>query len=782
MGATAGVGLLAGCSEALSALEESIGGGEDTLRHEADAELSTDGSSPSGWAHYGYDRATTNNATAEQPPEGWVQPIWRTNADAAKTNEPFVPVPVGNRVLVETKFRGRRTVVAVDAESGDQQWEHQLSGGGIRNGSIVGETAFFTGEEAVSGVSLSDGTLAWERILAEEGETRLTIGCRVTVVDGVAYLPGVKSTLLALDARTGEQHWSYGDEPGRMTPAVAGNRVFIADDRTIHALPRDSENSENNEETAVEAVWTYEAPGLGSVQGRDTSLVVDREQGLVFAVLADRKRLLALSIETGEPAWAYDVELAPVFGRLAVADATAYLATERGIVAVEYGGGEPKRHWTVETRDVVMDAPTIVSDTLYVSLEHGEVRAIDRATGETLWQTYTQAGTSAQTSPVVHDGRLYVGTDRGTQAFERRKSVGSADTGSWPSFRGNSRHTGSIRNAGSFLSKPDVDWIYGIQSGENAVLSDGIVVFKSNTVVAVDVATGAPIWKARPDSRNGPFGVGTHDGTVIVCGEWHGERGKEEPVVQAYDLQTGSLEWERELGTRPIGGPAFGDGLVYVGTEKGRIIGLNPETGETVRRLQTGGEVWWFSLDQQRLVTGSMSGWVGAFDVKTGQRVWEQRLDNRYPSSNPPLLADGTVYLAQNAGAVYAFDIESGQQRWKQSPPAGTVWKGTLDEDSVYFVGNESGLTAFDRATGRIEWNTDVARPSGIVHDGERLICAVEKGTLMAIDPSDGSTVWTVPPSSIFGEPDVAIPGSMDLALGDDAIYLTSDSFAVRYA
>ena len=75
-------------------------------------------------------------------------------------------------------------------------------------------------------------------------------------------------------------------------------------------------------------------------------------------------------------------------------------------MAVDISDDEPTRTWGPVGDVTVMDAPTVVDDTVYVAFQYGEVRAIDRETGETKWRTYTQSGTHAQTSPVVHEGRI----------------------------------------------------------------------------------------------------------------------------------------------------------------------------------------------------------------------------------------------------------------------------------------------------------------------------------------------------------------------------------------
>lgn len=782
-GLAAGIGLLAGCSSTsdlrskVSSNEEQKKDEKATLVHESDATLSR--STPlSGWTEYGYDRQTTNGASGEHAPSGWVQPTWRDPVEGTgKTNEPLVPVPLEDYVLVETS-RGN-SVAALDAASGEKRWEFPLRG--PRNGSMVGETAFLTGNTEVASVSIADGELAWKRSSEKKW---FPSGARTTVVNGVAYVSGLSTTLMAYDAATGERLWSYGDIPTPGTPAVSDGSVYVAAGRTVHSVPATREKAE--------AEWTHQFVDSTTSEEFDQSVVVDASRGLVLVVSIDGTSLVALDAGSGDRVWEQDLSPAEIFGRLAIADGTAYLATTDGVRALEYKGGEPAESWVAGSGQTVMDAPTIVDDVVYATFEYGEVRAIDRTSGETNWRTYTVAGTMAQTSPAVHEGRLYVGTDQGTQAFEHRGPPGAADTGRWSSWRGSTARTGATDGTLPVSSKPDVQWATVARSRPSVppVLADGVLVCGTAAITAIDAASGAPLWKARPGS-GGIDGLAVNDGTVFFCADW--DRTNNENVVQARDLLTGALEWEQSF---PDGNGRMGIAVpptntdadfVFFKTGAGEILQLDVRNGEPLQQYSVGPHGFYFSYAPPFLVTGAL--------MRSGKvRVWAVPspylgtidLDGKMASPNPPILDEnGMAYLSQLDGTIYSIDLYQQSIRWKQSPPIGDdgwIREGVLGDDRLYYADSQGGLTALERDGGAIAWHVKFDKLGGLVRSGDTLLCSVND-SLTAVDPTDGSTVWTVEPSTVkrHSPSGKSLSEIAGFALGSDGIYLASKSLTVKY-
>jgi outer membrane protein assembly factor BamB len=117
----------------------------------------------------------------------------------------------------------KRTVVALDAETGEQEWHFEVNGDGS------------------GGFALAEGVLYVPAIEtevyaldAETGEVRWTVdlGAGVTskpsVANGVVYVGAGDGHVYAIDAATGEERWQVHVQDGAVSagPIVVGGRVF----------------------------------------------------------------------------------------------------------------------------------------------------------------------------------------------------------------------------------------------------------------------------------------------------------------------------------------------------------------------------------------------------------------------------------------------------------------------------------------------------------------------------------------------------------------------------
>ena len=149
-----------------------------------------------------------------------------------------------------------------------------------------------------------------------------------------------------------------------------------------------------------------------------------------------------------------------------------------------------------------------------------------------------------------------------------------------------------------------------------------------------------------------------------------------------------------------------------------------------------------------------------------------------------PLVVGGRVFVVvRGIGGGYgttlhALDAKTGEDVWGPADLAGTYfWSGIAAGDGrIYAVSGDGFLTAFDQATGEIEWIEDLpgqysfsSEPTyheGIVYVGGSGI----GGTLYAVDASEGDLLWS---KSIMNS-DHSSP-----AVAGDAVYLSSTCDAV---
>jgi outer membrane protein assembly factor BamB len=177
-------------------------------------------------------------------------------------------------------------------------------------------------------------------------------------------------------------------------------------------------------------------------------------------------------------------------------------------------------------------------------------------------------------------------------------------------------------------------------------------------VVALDTETGKPRWKT---SRRRPWSHAYSTPLVIRVGD-------DDQVVSvgayravAYEPLTGKEIWRVSYGEgfSNVPRPVFGQGLVFIATGfqepalmAVRTDGRGDVTGTHVAWTLTRGAPYTPSplLVGDELYYVSDTGVLSCVDAKTGQMLWQQRLEGNYSAS--PVFADGRVYILSEEGVT----------------------------------------------------------------------------------------------------------------------------------
>ena len=114
------------------------------------------------------------------------------------------------------------------------------------------------------------------------------------------------------------------------------------------------------------------------------------------------------------------------------------------------------------------------------------------------------------------------------------------------------------------------------------------------------------------------------------------------------------------------------------------------------------------------------------------------------------VLDNGTLYVGCNDGALYALNALNGAQRWRFATTAEVIRAPIVTADTVYLVNADDTVFALNRTTGEQRWRYHREPPGGITASGHagllsargKLYCGFSDGTVVALDPSDGSPSW----------------------------------------
>jgi outer membrane protein assembly factor BamB len=306
-------------------------------------------------------------------------------------------------------------------------------------------------------------------------------------------------------------------------------------------------------------------------------------------------------------------------------------------------------------------------------------------------------GAQALSSPVVADGRMYLGYHKGmicinpysgkiNWTFPTEKKVFSTPTcyngdiifGSWDKFvyrlRGkngkkvwatefpaavdcsplivddnvyvgdflglfttvdfNSGNVGRIFSTG--------DWLVG-----SAAMAGDILYFggKNMKFYALNRMSFKPEWVL--DVGGDISGTPTIDTSRVYFGA-------NNMMFYCVDIKTGEKIWEFDTGGAMFSSPAIHNEKVFFGSTDSTIYCLYRETGEEIWRYRSDGIVYSSAaVGGNRVYIGCHDGYIYALDTETGDPVWKEFLGA--PVTSSPTICDDMLIVASDNGAVFAF-------------------------------------------------------------------------------------------------------------------------------
>ena len=287
----------------------------------------------------------------------------------------------------------------------------------------------------------------------------------------------------------------------------------------------------------------------------------------------------------------------------AVAYGRLYFTNNSGVMfAVNAKTG--KRAWKKAVGRCVAASPAVANHTVYQAFLNrppcnskgkpgrleGEVIAFASGFGKIRWRT--RIGPT-ESSPLVADGRVYVGDWRG-RVYALDERTGKVR---W-TFRGKGRVKGGIAKSGNRL-------FFGTYDG---------------FLYAIRATTGKVIWRTRSQDRLG--GRGDFYSTPAVA---YGRVyiGSTDGKVYSFGAASGKLRWSQSLGGYVYGSPAVWRQIVYVGSYGDRFVALDAATGDVKWRFDVESDVSGSATVLDGVVYFSTFGEVTyALDARTGRRLW----------------------------------------------------------------------------------------------------------------------------------------------------------------
>ncbi len=355
-------------------------------------------------------RSAETNLPARWSPQGdnlaWRIPIGSRSA----------PVAFGNRIYVNSPTPGDPTqtqerLIAIDAETGKVVWErrfslylsdvpqHRASWASPAVDTETGNVYLFTVAAQLVCVS-PDGKVLWDRSLTDEYGAVTTHGGRTTspIIDGDKLI--LNALILA---------WGDLNRPG--------NRYFAFDKKTGQTIWISSPQSRHYD-------TNYSTPIVTPIDGT-RALVVGGTDGVYHA----------LKVNTGEKIWSMEVSKRAILNSPLVRDNVAYIThgeenvdtTEMGLIAAVDATrtgvlAADAFKWRTRGFLPTYASPVMDDERLYTIDNSAIIGAFDLKTGAKVWEK--TLGTLQKGSPVLADGKLYIGTENGKFFILRPSATG----------------------------------------------------------------------------------------------------------------------------------------------------------------------------------------------------------------------------------------------------------------------------------------------------------------------------------------------------------------------
>lgn len=399
----------------------------DSVIRTSDQDRATDGGWPTlqgGPRRRGYRPGATT--AGECPSIAWTVDYEEQQSDGSHFRT-TVPVIADDRLIVGDKTTyysddsgdtpDNNTVVAADVDTGRERWRADGSGPAAATPTVADGMAFVPGRHGLQAFDLDAQALAWDVPLSVDptGEVQGYANCPAAV-DGTVYAATTAGAIHALDATTGEEHWTF---TARGIPHESQPRT-VADSRargkfegaaafangTVYAASWDGRVYAVDAATGRER-WTFDFGGY--VDEPRTSptppTVVD---DTVYT--SSTPGVYALDATSGEVLWHFDDVIGTV-DPVTVTDATVYAdsggTSRRGyLLALDRETGQEQ--W----RRAVAGPFSPTADDRAVYFGGEALTALDHETGEERWRFTSPSGWLS--APSIADGRLYVVAADGT--------------------------------------------------------------------------------------------------------------------------------------------------------------------------------------------------------------------------------------------------------------------------------------------------------------------------------------------------------------------------------
>jgi outer membrane protein assembly factor BamB len=196
------------------------------------------------------------------------------------------------------------------------------------------------------------------------------------------------------------------------------------------------------------------------------------------------------------------------------------------------------------------------------------------------------------------------------------------------------------------------------------------------------------------------------------------------------------------------------------------------------------------SRDGDLVFAAGHSGDVGAFDIKTGKRVW--KTNTKLPLSGGPGAGQGVVVAGADHGDIVALDAKTGAIRWKTRVNSEILSAPAVGSDLIVMRSVDGRIWALRVADGSVAWSAEEQVPRLTLRgtaqpaiSGDLALSGFDNGRVMALALSNGATAWDMTVAPPAGRTELERLVDIDSAVkvvGEDVYAVTFQGKVARIA
>ncbi|MCC4275005.1 outer membrane protein assembly factor BamB [Marinomonas communis] len=230
-------------------------------------------------------------------------------------------------------------------------------------------------------------------------------------------------------------------------------------------------------------------------------------------------------------------------------------------------------------------------------------------------------------------------------------------------------------------------------------------------------------------------------------------RGAVYELLQSNGLQVKHIDTQM----KPSAGVSRDGDRVFFGTYDGELVAVSLADESVLWRKTLTSEILSETGNGEgRVAALTGDGWLTVMDASTGETLWRDKEDLpalTVRGTTAPVIVDGKVIAGFASGKVKAYNLQTGDQIWEYAvgKPEGRYEIERLTDVSgrfviannmLYSVAYNGTVTALAMQTGRPVWQRNISSAVGVAVQGNELAVIDQDNVVYSLNARNGSTLW----------------------------------------